>query len=714
MDSPRRRGLGEYVFGLSSRESLTRFWQSLSLSSNWRDGPAFMVLVAIACGVAGAFGAVVFRFLIRTSQGLFFGGATGLEAALSEGPLAEPGDPIMMAASLPLWLKVAVPAAGGLIVGPLVYFFAREAKGHGVPEVMEAVALRGGVIRPRIVAIKTFASAICIGSGGSVGREGPIVQIGSAIGSLIGQLLRVNARQLRTIVGCGAAAGVSATFNAPIAGALFAVEVIVGDFAVSQFSPIVISAVVATVISRGLLGNHPAFEVPTYELVSPFEIFSYMGVGVIAALVGLAFVSTLYRTEDFWDWLPVPPWSKACIGGAVVGCIAVFIPNVYGVGYGTITDALNGEIAIHMLAILLLAKILATSTTIGSGGSGGVFAPSLFLGAVTGGFCGSILHQWFPDSVGTSGAYALVTMGAVVAATTQAPITAILIIFELTQSITIIPPLMAACVTSTLIATFLRGDSIYTRKLLRRGVSLRPEEDPNVLKGLWVRDAIDREPACIDARAGIEELVELLVESDHSVYFVEDGEGSLVGAIHLPDVRQLLLERDLLRSVIVAGDLAERDLPLVTEDDNLDVVMQIFSMEEVEELAVIDANNRNRLVGSIHKRDAIQALNRETTRRDFAGGLSSTVSVVDKVREVELGGGYVVRDVTAPHRFVGRSLAELNLRAQTGAQVLLIKSVGDTGHRSSLLVPRPEDRIKVGDVLVVAGTREALDLIERV
>jgi CIC family chloride channel protein len=681
---------------------------------DFRSGPLFMVMVAIACGAAGAIGAVFFRFLIRLFQGLFFFGWSGVENVVAQGLLAEPGDPLEFVGGLPLWVMVLAPALGGLVVGPLVYFFAREAKGHGVPEVMEAVALRGGVMRPRVVAVKTFASALCIGSGGSVGREGPIVQIGSAIGSVIGQLLRVNARQLRTIVGCGAAAGVSATFNAPIAGALFAVEVIVGDFAVSQFSPIVISSVVATVISRFLLGNHPAFEVPPYELVSPFEIVAYMGVGVVAALVGLAFVSVLYRSEDLWDRLRVPEWSKAAIGGALIGCIALLVPNVYGVGYSTITQALNGELAVSMLAILLVAKIVATSTTIGSGGSGGVFAPSLFLGAVTGGLFGSIVHQWFPESTASSGAYALVTMGAVVAATTHAPITAILIIFELTQSITIIPPLMAACVVSTLLATFLRNDSIYTRKLLRRGVSLRPDEDPNALRGLWVRDAIDREPATISDRAGIGEIVELLVESDHSVYFVIDGEGQLIGTIDLRDVRQLLLERDVLSSVVVARDLCEHDVPSVNEDDNLDVVMQIFSLEEVEELAVVAAKNPRRLMGSIHKRDAIQALNRETARRDLAGGLSSTVAVVEKVREVELGGGYVVRDVPAPHRFIGHSLAELEIRARTGVQVLLIRSPqGSTGSRDPMRVPSATDRIQAGDILVVAGSREGLDHMER-
>jgi CIC family chloride channel protein len=271
-----------------------------------------MVLVAVACGLTGALGAVIFRFLIRFVQALFFEGAEGITALFEEGVLAEAQDPLEVARELPGYWRVAIPAAGGLIVGPLIYFFAREAKGHGVPEVMAAVALRGGVIRPRIVAVKALASAVSIGSGGSVGREGPIVQIGSALGSSIGQMLKLPPAQLRTIVGCGAAAGVSATFNAPIAGALFAAEVIVGNFAVAQLSPIVISSVVATVVSRFFLGNHPAFPVPGYELVSPFELMPYMGVGFVAGFVALVFMLTLYRTEDFFDATPVPRSRTSC------------------------------------------------------------------------------------------------------------------------------------------------------------------------------------------------------------------------------------------------------------------------------------------------------------------------------------------------------------------------------------------------------------------
>ncbi len=671
-----------------------------------------MVLVAVACGLAGALGAVVFRLLIRTIQAVFFEGLEGLEALLEAGLLAEAEDPLEAARALPWQWRLLLPALGGLIVGPLIYFFAREAKGHGVPEVMAAVALRGGVIRRRVVSVKALASAISIGSGGSVGREGPIVQIGSALGSAIGRALRVPASQLRTIVGCGAAAGVSATFNAPIAGALFAAEVVVGNFAVAQLSPIVISSVVATVVSRFLLGNYPAFRVPGYELVSPFELLPYMAVGFLAGFVALGFMHALYATEDLFERIPLPEWSKAALGGLLVGAIGIWLPNVFGVGYSTITMALTGALPAATLGLLLLAKVAATSITIGSGGSGGVFAPSLFLGATTGGFLGSFIHGWFPESTASSGAYALVTMGAVVAAATHAPITAIIMIFELTQTLNIIPPLMAACVVSTLVTTFLQRDSIYTMKLRRRGIDLYEEESHNVLKSLFVRDVIDAQPEVLAAGADFATVVERVLASEHTAFFIVDQRGNLRGVVHLRELTRMLAEQEALRPLVVAEDLADAAPPSVTEDEDLDIVMQLFSHGEVEELAVVEARNPRKLVGSVHKRDVIHRYNQEVLRRDLAGQVSSTVIVAGKGQQVELGGGYVLQEIAPPPRFFGRSLRELDLARETGVQVILLRRRADAAGRRDVLVPSGDDRIEEGDRLVVAGEKRAVDRVD--
>jgi CIC family chloride channel protein len=656
-----------------------------------------MVLVAIVCGLAGGFGAILFRKLIQLVQAGFFESSADL---------------LDVARSLPWTHRLLAPAIGGLLVGPLVYFLAREAKGHGVPEVMESVALRGGTIRPRVVAVKALASAICIGSGGSVGREGPIVQIGSALSSTIGQLLRVPSRHLRTLVGCGAAAGIAATFNAPIAGALFAVEIILGDFGVAQFSPIVISSVVATVLSRHFLGDLPAFEVPKYALVSPFELVPYMLLGVLSALVGLAFIAVLYRSEDLFEKLPLPDYSKAAIGGLLVGGIGIGLPQVFGVGYGTINAALIGTLPVFALMALLVAKIMATSITIGSGGSGGIFAPSLFLGAVTGGLFGSLLHPWFPETTATSGAYALVGMSAVVAATTHAPITAIIMIFEMTGDYHIIPPLMAACVVSSLMANWVRRESIYTLKLKRRGVDLFKEEEPNVLKALRVADIIDREPEVIPASASFLKILDLVVSSRHTEFFVVDERGDLLGTIALSKLRQFIFDREALQHLVVAEELVVRGLPTVTEEDNLDLVMWLFSHRETDEIAVVEAGNPRKITGVVRKEDVINASNREWLRKDLTGTIKTTVRLAGKVRQVEVGDGYVLQEILAPPSFFGRTLGNLRLRAVYGAQVVFLRRRFGEGEEAAIRVPSSTERILEGDALLVAGPKAAVERIE--
>ncbi|MFQ5666351.1 MAG: chloride channel protein [Candidatus Binatia bacterium] len=656
-----------------------------------------MVVVAIVCGLGGGLGAVALRGLILFIEELFFGRGA---------------DPLAAVQAVPWMWRFVAPAVGGLAVGPLVYFVAREAKGHGVPEVMESILLHGGAIRPRVVVVKALASAISIGSGGSVGREGPIVQIGSALGSTIGQVLRLSARHLRTLVGCGAAAGIAAAFNAPIAGALFAVEILLGDFGVPQFSPIVISSVVATVVSRHFLGDFPAFKVPVYRLVSPFELFPYMIVGGLAGLVALAFITTLYRSEAFFDRLRLPEYLKAPIGGLLVGTLGIWLPQVFGVGYSTINAALTGGVPAALLGILLATKMVATSVTLASGGSGGVFAPSLFLGAMTGGFLGTFIHQLFPQFTASSGAYALVTMGAVVGAATHAPITAIIIIFELTGDYRIIPPLMAACVVSTLVATWLQRDSIYTLKLRLRGLDPFKEEDPIVLKNLYVRDIIDREPEVIPASATFVKMLDLVVRSRHSEFFVVNEKGELLGAVSLSGLRRLIFERESLQHIVVAGDLVAHVRETVRQNDNLDVVMQLFSHTDVEELAVVDERNPRKLVGTVHWQDLIHARNQEVLRRDLAGSISSTVSLVGKVHQVEIGDGYVVQEIPAPRSFSGCTLRELQVGARYGVQIVFIRSQSGSDGTRHLRVPRADDRVGENDTLIIAGSKDAADQLD--
>jgi len=561
-----------------------------------------MIFMAIIVGVLGGYGAILFRWLIQFFQKASFGNGEG--------------DLLSTLMSLPWYARLLPPAIGGLLVGLIVYFLAREAKGHGVPEVMEAVALKGGIIRKRVVLIKSLASAICIGSGGSAGREGPIVQIGAAIGSSFGQILKVSADRMRTLVGCGAAAGIAATFNAPIAGVMFAMEIILGEFGIATFSPIVVSSVMATVISRAYLGDFPAFVVPHYTLVSTMEMPFYVILGILAGVVGVIFTSTLYKIEDLFALIKIPDYTKPAVGGLLIGIIGIYYPHVYGVGYDAIGFALLENLSWYMLLALIFAKILATSFTIGSGGSGGIFAPSLFIGAMLGGAFGSLVHHLFPTLTATYGAYSLVGMGALVAGATHGPITAILILFEMTGDYKIILPLMLSCILSSVIASQIRQESIYTMKLIRRGTNIRAGKEVNIMKSLLVKDAMTKDVATVSENMHLNKLLKYTFSSKYSSFPVVDDSGLLSGIVTFQDFKEVVFEEGL-GNLVVVKDISIPNVITITENENLDEALKKIGLRNIEQLPVVDKNNSRKIVGILSRRDVFSAYNKALINRSL-------------------------------------------------------------------------------------------------
>ncbi|WP_084531343.1 chloride channel protein [Nocardia miyunensis] len=443
-------------------ERPTRQW-SLPVD-RLRDSSGGLVVLAVVIGAGSGLGAIVFRWLITTFTQILSGHADYSAA----GRVANPHIP-----ALGIWFVVLAPVAAGAIYGPLVTKFAPEARGHGVPEVMYAVAARGGRIPPQVTVIKALASALCIGGGGSVGREGPIVQIGSAWGSSVGRLTRVPEHRLRILVACGAAGGIAATFNAPIAGPFFAMELILRDFSAESFGAVVLSSVTASVIGRTAFGDNPFLDLPAFRLGSGREYLIFALLGIVIGAVGVAFTHILYRIEDACDWAwRGPEWLRPAVGGVLLGGLLLALPQMYGVGYPVLAHAIDGRYVVWMLLALMAGKIVATSLTIGIGGSGGVFAPSLFIGAMGGTAFGIIVHQLFPSATAAPGLYGLIGMGAAFAGATRAAITAVVIIFELTGEYGVILPLMLAVVAATLTSRQLSRETIYTLKLTRRGVNL--------------------------------------------------------------------------------------------------------------------------------------------------------------------------------------------------------------------------------------------------
>ncbi|HTJ32783.1 MAG TPA: chloride channel protein, partial [Dactylosporangium sp.] len=447
-----------------------------------RTGQRGMVALAIAVGVVAGAGAIAFRYLIIGLTEVF----SGHRDYSAAGHAGNPHVP-----ALGMWFVVLAPMLGGLLYGPLVARFAPEARGHGVPEVMLAVAEHGGRIRPQVPLVKALASALCIGSGGSVGREGPIVQIGAALGSTIGALAGMSERHLRVLVACGAAGGISATFNAPIAGVFFALEVILGDFAAEAVAPVVLSSVTAAAIGRAAFGNASFLQLPTFALSSPLQLVLYAGLGALAGAVGVVFIRGLYGAGDLADriWRG-PEWARPAAGGALLGLLLLAVPQMYGVGYPVLSRAVEGHYLIGFVLLLLIAKLAATSLTIAIGGSGGVFAPSLFMGAMLGSGFGQAAGMLAPGLAPASGAYALAGMGAVFAGAARAPMTAVIILFELTGQYAIILPLMVAVVAATTVSSRLSRDTIYTLKLRRRGFTVDRPRVVSVMRSMPVSAAM--------------------------------------------------------------------------------------------------------------------------------------------------------------------------------------------------------------------------------
>ncbi len=656
----------------------------------------FMIIVAIFVGVLGGLGGVGIKFMIKLFNKIFWGDwNASLEYIIG----------------LPFYVKLLAPAVGGLFVGAIVYFVAKEAKGHGVPEVMEAIALRNGIIRTRVVIAKLFASAICIGSGGSTGREGPVIQIGSSLGSMVGQFLKVNPQRMKIFVACGAAAGIAAAFNAPVAGALFSVEIILGDFGVAQFTPIVIASVMATVVSRLFLGDFPAFEVPKYNLVSPIELIPYAILGILAGLVAVLFINTLYKLEDYFDDLKMNQITKTAIGGLLVGVIGVFVPHIYGVGYNSMNLALLGQLPWFVMFALIFAKLIATSLSLGSGGSGGIFAPSLFLGTMTGGFFGALVHQIIPQYSATSGAYSLVGMGAVVAGATHAPITAILIIFELTNDYAIILPLMISSIIATVLATKLKKESIYTLKLIRRGIDLFQGREINILRSLNVSEVLNKNAVIIRPDLHFNELLELVVSRPNTQFFIIDHQNRFVGSISLQDVRRVLLDQDYLTDLIIALDLVNTDIPRLKLADDLDSVMKIFGSYDLEELPVVDSRVETKIIGAVNRKDVIDIYNRELVKRNLSNELSGSVHLLERMETIDFIDDYVMSEILVPPSFTNKSIKDIDLRAVYGVQVLMLKRQNEEGEINQI-IPSPNEVLQINDRLVVLGKNKDIEKLK--
>jgi CIC family chloride channel protein len=554
-----------------------------------------IVFWAALIGVSGAISGVAFRGSVRLVQRAFTGHSNEL---------------VETATALPWWARIAVPTIGGACAGALLWAGARVLRSVRSVDYMEAVAVGNGQLSGRAVLLQVASSFFTIGSGGSIGREGPMVQLAATLASQIGQWTAAPVPRQRLLVACGAAAGIAAAYNAPIAGALFVAEVVLGSIAMESFGPLIVASVVSDAMSRQLLGGGPVYQVPHISFGAPWELALYALLGIVLGHFAPTYLGLLERARAAFGALHWPAPGTLALGGLIVGVVSVGVPEVWGNGYSVVNMMLNEPLTIQVLALMLIAKLISTAASVGSGAVGGILTPTLFMGAALGAIFGAVLHRIDPHSLSQPSAYAVVGMGALLAATTHAPLTSILLIFEMTLDYDVVLPLMLACVTAHYVARiYLRGESVYTRSLrtsmagedaewrLRQITALvRPpalvlqREEP-------LRSALERAPARAGYRA-----------------YVVDAEQQLVGELDPASWRRPLRDGAFGQGTSV-GQCMQAAPPVLTPDMLLGDALDVFIAHRCKRLPVVAGHWSPVLLGEVSRHDLLLALQDRMTER---------------------------------------------------------------------------------------------------
>lgn len=581
----------------------------------------------------------------------------------------------------------------GILVGWLVFKWVPEVAGGGIPEVMRDVALRNGRIRPRVAPFKIIASAITIGSGGSAGREGPIVLTGASFGSAVGQLLHFPADRLRTMAACGSAAGIAALFNAPIAGSIFALEVVLGKFTVRYFGMVVVSAVAASIVGQAFLGDDPAFVVPSYSF-RPAEIPVYILLGVAAAFTAVLFVRTmLWMGVQFNRW-SLPVWLKTAVGMIITAGIGLLVPGelILGSGLDFIGQAIATDfnLPLSLMIILFFTKILATGFTLESGNSGGFFSPSLFVGATLGGIVGTLANTLWPEVAVDPGAYAIVGMAAVLSGAARAPISSVLIVFEMSGDYQLILPLMLATVLSTIIAEVLFNESIYSFQLKRRGITLHRGRDLDVMQSVSVGEAMSANPQFVYPDTSIQELDALFRGTHQHSFPVVDRDLRLVGMVSLTDYERVSEQAE--GNSLLVGDFATIGrLLLAYADEPLSDAIQRLAVRGVSRMPVVTRAHPERVVGVIGRREIAQAYNVALARRVEDDPGADAIKVLPSDRKMK----FIEIEIVPESRATNQTIADLAQEFPYDCVVVSIKRQG------ALMVPHGDTVLLPDDIVSV-------------
>ncbi|NJN96344.1 MAG: CBS domain-containing protein [Anaerolineales bacterium] len=597
------------------------------------------------------------------------------------------------------WTVMLIPVLGGLGVGLMLHFWIGPERHHGVAGIMEAVALAGGRLRYQRIPAKATAAALSIGSGASVGPEDPSVQIGANLGSMFGQLLRLSDDRVRALVAAGAAGGIAAAFNAPIAGLFFALEIILGEVGSNAMGVVILAAVISAVFTQAVSGPEPAFHIPAYAFHSAWELPLYLGLGLLSGPIAALYIRLIYLAQDIFHGWAAPRWLKPASAGLAVGLVGLFLPQVFGIGYETIEQTLgNASLAVPLLLVLLVAKLILTPVSIGGGFPGGVFAPSLFLGATLGAAYGQMVEGLFPNLQLDPPAFALVGMAAVLAGTVHAPLTAIILLFEMTNDYHIILPLMFAVVVSLLISQRLQPDSVYALGLARKGIRLQRGRDVEVLDAITVGEVMQTETPFLHETDPVETAAEVLMQTRHHGLPVLDAAGALAGIFTVQDLEQA--QQIESKQPLTVGQVCTRELLTAYPDEAIGVALRRMGTRDIGRLPVIARNNPRQLLGLLRRADLVRAYDIALTRR---------AAVRHRTQQVRLGAfsGTEVEEFTikAGAPCIGHSIHEVNW-----PRSCVIASIR---RGRQLLIPHGDTVIQAGDVLITVVEGHAHEELRR-
>lgn len=656
---------------------------------------------AILIGAAAGLAAVLFHhsieffnkiFFEKTKEGLFFLGTAAV---------------------------ILLPALGMLIQSFMIRIAPDISKQKGVLEIIKSVAIKGGFIPFKTTLFHFFAPVICIGSGGTVGPEGPAAQLGGGVASKIATLLNFSDQRRRIFTAAGSGAAIAAIFNTPLGGVFFALEIILlNDFHTPTFSALILASVTASAISRIFLGNESIFNFSTPVIGEYSNFYLFFLLGILVGVLSVLFLKYFDLTGNFFNKSfvkSIPTWLKMSSVGILVGVAGYFYQDIFGIGYTGINRILNSSLTWQIVIVLYLLKFILVPLVLNSGGYGGTFAPALFLGASLG-----YLFSIFVNSVvgiqADPTTYTLVGMGASLAGINSIPITAILMIFEMTRDYSIMLPLMISVIVSATIVQIIIKGTIHQKLLEKQGFFINNGRETNLLKSIYVDEVMQDDTIFLHSNTSLNFVVAKLMEFPNKTIYTIDDDGNLTGSITETEIRPLITEFESLKFALIANDIARTKIVKVHSNKDLDYALKLLTKQDIDELPVVSPDNENKVIGTISRNDILSAYNRESIKHNIAEGLSKEIHTLDQTHVSKIAEGYSIIEKKPLKEFIGKNLSELKFRNKYGLEVLMIKKSNEffrkTDSENKLVMPGPDYKIEESDILVLFGTNENIEKVK--